>query len=798
MTPYGAPPGAPQTPQILESFLAQRGPLSAPELIGLVGPVMDQVATLHSAGQHHGNLSPDTITVTPTPAGTLAAWLPPTTPLAAGAWPLYQSPEQLYAGGQVGYWSDIYALTCILHRALTGQPPFAGASAEEVRLGHLQAQPPSLTALRPDLAPELDAALHQGLAKAPADRHASVQALRQAVEAAAMAAPPPVAAYAPAAGLPPDLRASHDCAVEAARSAYADAMTAHAAAGSPPPPTQIQPTPMPGAKSSGPKVMIIAGLAGAVMVMGAVVTYLATGSRKSKDESHTSATATDKPPPSRARPVARSGGMRPAAAPADPTPLALPGVDDKIKTTPSPAITGSDAELRYKMRILLRPWRGAKDAVVVIALWGDFQCPWCKRVNGLVDSLVKKYPKDLKVVWFDFPLRFHNQAMNAAIAAQSVFRQRGNKAFWQYQRKVFANARSISPGKLADWAKEVGADGTRVASDLEAPIRRRMIERRMDHAKRVGVRGTPTLFVNGIRYKARRTMEGFSKMIDAERDRAGKAIQAGKTTRQGYHAYLMRNARLRQPAKKDPGGKIGKRPPRKRRTLDPKAIYRVPVFEDDPWKGAKRPLVTIVLWSDFECPYCKYLACTMEEVLRKYPKTVRLVYRHHPLSFHKNAMPAAEAVEAARAQKGRKGFWRMYARVFPLDLCPRRNSKVTIREWLRKIRGRQPQLTRAHLDRFAKKVRLRMSRFAGHMDNHTHRARIQRQAAAARALGARGTPAVFVNGRYVRGFRDFAKMKVVVDEEVTKARRLVKGGVSRRKVYDHIIARGVRSLVYLN
>ena len=99
----------------------------------------------------------------------MAAWLPPATPLAAGAWPWYQAPEQLYQGGQPGYWSDIYAMACVVHRALTGQPPFAGSSVEEVRQGHLQTPPPSVSALRPDLAPELNGALQLGLAKAPAD-----------------------------------------------------------------------------------------------------------------------------------------------------------------------------------------------------------------------------------------------------------------------------------------------------------------------------------------------------------------------------------------------------------------------------------------------------------------------------------------------------------------------------------------------------------------------------------------------------------------------------------------------------
>jgi protein-disulfide isomerase len=800
MSSNGAPPGAPQAPQTLETFLTGRGPMAAPELVPLLGAVMDQLSTLHGAGQYHGNLSPDTITVTPTPEGHLAAWLPPTTAPAAGTWPFFLSPEQLMQGGQVGYWSDIYAMAGVLHRALTGQPPFSGANAEEVRQGHLQAPPPPVTSLRSDLAPELNAVLLQGLAKAPADRQASMQALRQAVEGAAMSAPPPVAAgYAPAAPVAsapvayaPTAYAPNAYAPAAAPAAYAPAAPGYAptAPGAgPQPPQMVPPASMPNATASGPKMAIIIGIGVLTAVGGLVFSLLAGGSSDGSVSS--SATVQDKAAPKIAQNTPRKAAQRPVAA--DPTPLDLPGVGEKLKTPVAPARKGAAGHALLNLQN--QPWLGGRNAVVVITLWSDFQCPFARRVNPLLASLVKKYPKDLKVVWFDFPLRFHKQAMPAAIAARSVFQQGGNQKFWRFHNKVFANSKNISRDTLVEWAKETGANGDEVKRDLEAGRIRKLMDDSIRLAKQIGVRGTPTLFVNGLRFKGRRSVDGFSKAIDAEIAAAKRDIGAGKTTRDKYYAYLMQGERGRQAAKAGAGPKTGKR---KRRKLNPKIIYRIPITKDEPWKGAKRPLVTMVLWSDFECPYCKYMACTLEEVLRKYPKTVRLVFRHNPMSFHHTAMPAAEATLAALAQKGRRGFWRMYAKVFPLKHCPRNTSKVKLRDWLEKMKSRHPKLTRSTLEGFAKKVRLNMTRFRRAMDSHSHRAHVKAQASASKKLGARGTPALFVNGRYVRGYRNFARLKVIIDSELAKARRLVKRGVSKRKLYHHITSGGSRTLVYLD
>src|SRR5207248_9271131 len=91
------------------------------------------------------------------------------------------------------------------------------------------------------------------------------------------------------------------------------------------------------------------------------------------------------------------------------------------------------------------------------------------------------------------------------------------------------------------------------------------------------------------------------------------------------------------------------------RTVDP---------GDGPWTGAKRPKVTIVEWSDFQCPYCARVVPTLKQILETYKDDVRLVWRNEPLGFHPNAMPAAKAAMAAYKQGNHK-FWNRHARMVP-------------------------------------------------------------------------------------------------------------------------------------
>jgi serine/threonine protein kinase len=112
--------------------------------------------------------------------------------------PRYAAPEQA-AGRPVDGRADGYALGCVLYECLTGQPPFPGGSGEAVLLAHLEAAPPRVTTLRPDLPPAIDRVVARALAKAPADRYPSCRALVTAARHTLIPAP---AAPAPAAPKP--------------------------------------------------------------------------------------------------------------------------------------------------------------------------------------------------------------------------------------------------------------------------------------------------------------------------------------------------------------------------------------------------------------------------------------------------------------------------------------------------------------------------------------------------------------------------------------------------------------------
>jgi serine/threonine protein kinase len=117
--------------------------------------------------------------------------------------PRYASPEQA-AGRPVDGRSDGYALGCVLYECLTGQPPFPGGSGEALLLAHLEAPPPSITALRPDLPPAIDQVIAHALAKSPDDRFPTCRALLSAARAALFprSPTPPAGPPTPPAGPP--------------------------------------------------------------------------------------------------------------------------------------------------------------------------------------------------------------------------------------------------------------------------------------------------------------------------------------------------------------------------------------------------------------------------------------------------------------------------------------------------------------------------------------------------------------------------------------------------------------------
>lgn len=194
---------------------------------------------------------------------------------------------------------------------------------------------------------------------------------------------------------------------------------------------------------------------------------------------------------------------------------------------------------------------------------------------------------------------------------------------------------------------------------------------------------------------------------------------------------------------------------------DPAARYAATIG-DAQTKGPSDALVTIVMFEDFQCPFCSRAATTMEKVAKEYGQDVRLVFKHNPLPFHQQALPAAMASEAA----GRQGkFWKMHDLLF----------------------DNQKKLEEQDLLRYAKKLRLNRKRFKRDLRDQSLEQKIKDQQAQSQKLGARGTPAFFINGRFLSGAQPFESFSALIDEELAHARALVEGGTPRSEVYDSLM-----------
>lgn len=198
-------------------------------------------------------------------------------------------------------------------------------------------------------------------------------------------------------------------------------------------------------------------------------------------------------------------------------------------------------------------------------------------------------------------------------------------------------------------------------------------------------------------------------------------------------------------------------------------IPRVAVpIEGAPSQGASAPLVTVVVFSDFECPHCRDAAPALAGLLAQ--GSVRLYFRHLPLPFHEHAALAAEAAEEARAQGGDPAFWRYHDALLTGGV-------------------REPDLI-AHASRLG----LDAARFRIALRGRVHREGIERDLALADALGVDGTPTVFVNGRVLLGVPPGGELAAIIDEELALASEAVARGIDRAELYARVLAEARPSL----
>jgi protein-disulfide isomerase len=154
--------------------------------------------------------------------------------------------------------------------------------------------------------------------------------------------------------------------------------------------------------------------------------------------------------------------------------------------------------------------QGPDNAALTIVEFSDLQCPYCAQSAPILDSIARTYPKDVKVVFKNFPLSFHPMSRPAAAAAIAAGKQ---GKFFEFRYKVAPHFRELNDSVFVAVAKELGLDVAKFKKDmpLSADVGS-VLDEDMQLGRKIGVEGTPTIFVNG-RLAQDRSFEYFERLI---------------------------------------------------------------------------------------------------------------------------------------------------------------------------------------------------------------------------------------------------------------------------------------------
>jgi protein-disulfide isomerase len=192
-------------------------------------------------------------------------------------------------------------------------------------------------------------------------------------------------------------------------------------------------------------------------------------------------------------------------------------------------------------------------------------------------------------------------------------------------------------------------------------------------------------------------------------------------------------------------------------------VFPVPI-DDSPQKGSKTAPITIVVFGDFQCPFCVRGFETLKLLEDRYKDDLRVVYKHFPLPGHSYAIHAARASYAALEQ-GK--FWEFHDAVYE----------------------RGARFSAEDLELIAMRLGLDMDKFTDAMSSQRYDERIQKDMELGVALGVSGTPTFFVNGRPLDGARSEFEFRMLIAEEFERVKELRAEGVPPEKLYDALTTR---------
>ncbi|MFZ0319756.1 MAG: thioredoxin domain-containing protein [Candidatus Sulfotelmatobacter sp.] len=329
---------------------------------------------------------------------------------------------------------------------------------------------------------------------------------------------------------------------------------------------------------------------------------------------------------------------------------------------------------------------------VEVVEFADFQCPFCAKQASDLHRLQAEYPDVLTVTFKNFPLSAHKQSQRAHLAALAAGKQ---GKFWAMHDLIYSHPAHLSAEDFDRYAIELDLDKDEFRESLSDPAYLGVIEKDVKEGKALGVEATPTFFINGHKLVGRQSHGRLKEVVEAELN--GQPWQ--------------------------PTGPI-----------------RVDL-NGAPSRGKETAPVTIVEFSDFQCPFCAGAVIPLQRLLAANEGKVRFVFKNFPLAIHADSRLAHMAALAA----GEQGeFWEMHDLIF----------------------AHQHTIKRADLMDFAAQLQLDMSKFQKDIESPQMAARIENDKSEGERLGIAGTPSFVVNGEIVAGF--FAeKIQAEIDGQGT-------------------------------
>lgn len=368
------------------------------------------------------------------------------------------------------------------------------------------------------------------------------------------------------------------------------------------------------------------------------------------------------------------------------------------------------------------------NAPVTIVVFGDFACPYSADTFFTMERLEKRYPQAVRVLVKQSPLSIHPDAPEAHRAALAAGLQ---GKFVPMAELLYANQARQGNTALDAYARQLHLDLVRFHRDLHSEAVESTLQNDLGEAHALGIEQTPTLFVNGKALQGAQTETTLAALIDHALTPAAAAAVPVST------------------------------PAAARPRLDA-ALQAALATSPTAQKGAAGAPLTIVEFTDFQCPFCRSAVDPMEQFMALHGSDVRWVYRAYPLEFHQNASLAAEAALAAGAQ-GK--FWEMHDLMF----------------------AHQGALKEEDLVQYAVSLHLDQAIFENALRTHRYAGQVAADRALAERAGVDGTPTFVVDGQMMTGARSLPELEQILAQHKSGGARPVAFAVTPGSVAQRVV-----------